>query len=112
MKGLGLFGATTIEYRNPAHVMDHGSLTLTWPDEWRTLEGCDLQEPATGTDAQNRDGTLSQYVLYMPPGSPVEDNAQIRIDGRTLQVDGMVLRIPDPLGILPYCKATLKSWRG
>ncbi|WEV72148.1 hypothetical protein [Bifidobacterium sp. ESL0790] len=112
MSGLGMFGGTTIKYRNPTYTRDHGSLTLTWTDEWKTLGGCDLQEPTTGTDTKNREGTLSQYTLYMPSGSPVADNAQVRVDGQELQVDGMVLRIPDPLGILPYCKATLKAWKG
>lgn len=112
MKGLGLFGATTVEYRNPTYTKDHGSLTLTWPTDWEQLKGCDLQEPVTGIDGKNREGTLSQYMLYMPEGSPVADNAQVRIGGQTLQVDGMVLRIQDPLGMLAYCKATLKAWKG
>ncbi|WEV59676.1 hypothetical protein OZX67_03825 [Bifidobacterium sp. ESL0728] len=112
MNGLGIFGGTTIEYRNPTYTRDHGSLTLTWPEEWQTLDGCDLQDPATAVDSKNREGTLNQYTLYMPEGSPVADNAQVRVNNQMLQVDGMVLRFPDPLEILAYCKATLKAWKG
>jgi hypothetical protein len=112
MNDLGLFGATSIDYLNPASTTDHGATTMTWTGEWQTLDGCDLQEPATATASDNREGTLSQYTLYLPYDAPILDNARVRYLGQELQVDGMILRVSDPLGLLPYAKATLTAWRG
>jgi hypothetical protein len=112
MSRLGIFGATTIEYRNPTYETDHGSRVLAWPDTWSTLDGCDVQDPATQTDTQHRQGMKVQYTLYMSADTPVKDNARVRYLGQELQVDGMVQRITDPLGLLAYAKATLKAWEG
>ncbi|MCI1673144.1 MAG: hypothetical protein LKI34_02845 [Bifidobacterium tibiigranuli] len=112
MNGLGIFGGTTVKYRNPILVPDHGGQAIAWPGQWQEQEGCDIQAPATATASDNRNGTLSQYAIYMPSDTQIGDNARILYAGQELQIDGMVLRVADPLGLLDYATATLKAWKG
>lgn len=55
-----------------------------------------LQQASTTEYTTDRDTTVTQWVLFLPAGTPIGPQSQVTYDGQTFQVDGQPERVWNP----------------
>ena len=77
-----------------------------------TVRGCHVEDGASMSDRQFRDGVTIRYTAFLPPGVEVDRHAKVTYDGDEYRIDAKPYRYQSPTGAVSHTVLYLIDWEG
>lgn len=106
------FAAQTLELLTAVETSDHGNVVRTYPTTGTILRGCVVDPVQSREDNINRNATITQYSVQVPPKYTVGDDDHIKYRGKTYQIVGEVQFQASPTGTLDQLVFVMERWEG
>jgi hypothetical protein len=100
------------ELTNPTSGTDgFGDARATWPSSptWTGLSRLQLSSGYERTD--QRDVSIGQWKLFLPPDAPVTERSRVRVDGKDFVVT-IVYPVHSPRAGLHHFECTVETYSG
>ena len=108
------FANDTVTVERAPLIESRGTTIRDWKNAVpHEIQGCSFQ-PAEGSTAWTdaRQGVTVRAVLYLPPGSDIQEGDRVVYAGHKYSIDGAPMPWNSPTGRVSHVQASLIDWRG